>query len=471
MERPSGSTPDGFETPEASRTYSTDSQGAAHLDHGVRKWIKTDAPAPHVRPTAPFASVLFHARVNAQVPHYPAAGETSPAGSTPGRSTTSTTATTRQLQVADTGAEPFEAILGFTRITRGMEIALRSMNVGESADFLVPEEMAHYYGAGVVPPRCPFDMELRLLGCDNAVPVARLPTVDLDVFKITRNASGASGATAVGADAAAPKRPQVTLGCVVDFFVQRPNERTGAMNPPVRQTTQVGMAAVDPVFDMMLLAMSEREIATFVLRASDGTASQFVMTVVSVAPPKDIAIPVTAAQLMRVYTGESGDEGSAPIDLTAVTPEAVASTIASLRETGRATFEANRFAVAIWHYAAASAITRVRGGAMAETNRELALLSRNAGRCAYRLRRFTEALALARESYSFDTSDVKGAFLLAQALRECDQLLEARTIVAQCAKMAGATPEITEESVILEAKIAVRTNAAAASGPATPAKT
>jgi len=184
-------------------SFSVDSQGAVHLDHEIRKWIKQDGASPHVRPVAPYALVTFHARIAAQVYDARAVNTTgvssraqtlvdtfcgpggeqqgaSPAGA--GASASTTAASTTSVP----RGEPIDAIVGVTKLFRGLEIALRSMSVGEQADFVVPPEMGHYFGvAPNVPARCMLDLDIKLMSCENFRAISKLPTVDYEPFKVT----------------------------------------------------------------------------------------------------------------------------------------------------------------------------------------------------------------------------------------------------------------------------------------------
>lgn len=474
----SGTSADGPDMTPHMSSFSVDSQGALHLDHGIKKWIKVDGDPRH-RPVSSFVQVTFHARINAQI--YDPRGNNNinngntnnmrsqPLLDTFGAAAAASPANSKDGKAAASGpvAEPLEVILGVTKIFRGLEIALRSMSVGEQSDFYVPPEMAHYFGAGDLPMRCVLDVDIKLLSAENFHPIPRLPTVDYEPFKIVRTAG-------------AEPRKRIYLGSTVEFFVQRPHERTGQMTTPKKMTVIAGAAQMEPALDMMLMSMSEREISTFVVRVPMDPSvppMQYIFTVVKVTPPT-IGINVSSAHVVRAYSGSetaefNEHEYGGPLDLR--DDKAAAAALAQLQETAKNVFQ-EQAVVAAWHFAAASAVARQRGGSMDAVNETLARLTANMGRCAFRLKRFSESLSLARESYTFDQNSAKGGFLLAQSLREMDSLNEALTILKQVEGMKDAHgPSIAEEKATIEALIARRdamntSGSASSSAQGTPQK-
>jgi hypothetical protein len=106
-----------MESPQNSN-FSVDSQGNISLQHGIKKWIKQDGlNTVAVRPSAPFALVNFCARINAAV-YEP--------GSANSQNSNNADNNTKILPLVDQFDfnKPMDAILGVTRLFKGLEIGL-----------------------------------------------------------------------------------------------------------------------------------------------------------------------------------------------------------------------------------------------------------------------------------------------------------------------------------------------------------
>jgi FKBP-type peptidyl-prolyl cis-trans isomerase len=486
------------------------------LDHKVEKYIKhIGAPNSTTPGNSPFSLVTFCARLTGiEIVHQNNNNNNN--NNNNKNNNSSDNMVPRYIPLLDSFDvnKPLDVLLGVTRIFKGLEIALRSMSVGERAEFVVPPEVAHFYGGAQLPRNCIIEMDLMLVSCDNATKIPKLPMIDFEPYKIVK---------AVGGGANTKK---ATLGSVVDFLFQELDERTGLMSQATKLQIVAGLATNNPLLDMMILSMTEREISTFLLRNSTASSSssgrnamgnnqytapqQFYITVIKITPSQFIQIPISPSMIMKVYdpqqqqqqdeyfaeqqqqnnnnnndTNEKSPSSSSSagmtksfsdtlvasaslsvVDLSPFSAQGVEGTLQYLQETARKLFEGDFVVPATWFFAAASAVTRQKSTVanapspnIAETNKALARLARNMGRCAYRQKRFAEALHLARESYSFDSSDAKGAFLLAQALRENDLLNEARNILGECEKMPDCHSESFEaEKDFLAAKIAEKSS-------------